>query len=276
MNKTKQTQIVNKHGGHYVYAYRDEKDKIRYVGYGKSVERATSRHRSDAMLEFLLQRRYTLEVAGQYGSKETGAAVETALISLLRPDLNSRKAPGPTRFQFRPLGVPETFSERLADSPLERSDFTIMDKGRACPLLFVFISKLDFVDDDPRRGYSLAKPPPDRVILARMARWWRLGRYVQTWKEDSHQSPRVLVGVTGPPSHRIIIGAVAIDQQGWRKAQPITGGLYKIPIVKTPNLDACGLRGRLLSPNANIKFGARMHQFFVILKCNGQTTGGKR
>ena|ERR1700722_10117489 len=261
--------------GHYVYAYRDEKGKIRYVGYGKGVARATSRNRSKAMLEFLLQRKYTLEVAGQYGSKETGLAVETALISLLHPDLNSRKAPGPTHLQFRPLGVPEKFSNRLAASPLESADFTGLGQGRSCPFLFVFISKLDFVGDDSRRGYSLAKPLSDPEILKRMEGWWQLGRYVRTWKTHPQQSPRILVGVTGDPAHRIIIGAVAINWQAWGKHPP-DRGLYLVPTLKTANLDAHGLRGRLISPNANIKFGAFKHQFFVILGRNGKAVAGQR
>jgi hypothetical protein len=126
------------------------------------------------MLEFLSQGKYTLEIAGPYGSKETGIAVETALISLLRPDLNSSRAPGPTRFQFRPLGVPDAFAERLAEPPLTISDFTSLDNGQACPLLFVRIGNLDFDGDDARKGYSLDKPLPDPDILARIDRWWQL------------------------------------------------------------------------------------------------------
>lgn len=262
--------------GHYVYVYKDIKGKIRYVGYGKGLDRPTSRNRSGPMREFLLQGKYTLEIAGPYGSKETGLAVETALISQLHPDLNSSKAPGPTRLQFRPLGVPEIFAERLASPPLKATDFTIIDKGRACPLLFVRIGNLDFDGDDAREGYSLDKPLLDPDILARMDRWWQIGSYVKTWKTHPQQSPKVLVGVTGPPTHRIIIGAVTIDQNGWRTAQPTYGQLYQVPTLKTPNLDAHGLRGRLLSPDINIKFGAIRSQFFVILERDGQTVGGQR
>lgn len=260
--------------GHHVYVYRDIKGKIRYVGYGRKIDRATSRNRSAAMLAFLAQGKYTLEMAGPYGSKEAGIAVETALIAMVRPDLNSRKAPGPTHLQFRPLGVPETFSKRLAAPQLSKAD--LIAKELACPMLFVRIGNLNFEGDDPRRGYSLDKPPSDPEILARMDRWWQLGRHVNIWKTSPQLSPKILVGVTGPPAHRIIIGAVAIDQKGWRTAEPIKGKLYKIPTLARPNLDAHKLRGRLLSPDIDIKFGSIMSQFFVILECDGQIVGGQQ
>jgi len=276
MNETKANQRADEAAGHYVYTYRDGKGKVRYVGYGKGLDRPTSLDRSKDMLEFLSQGKYTLEIAGPYGSRETGLAVETALISSLQPDLNSSRAPGMTRFQFRPLGVPELFSNRLADTPLNRDDLVRIDKGRACPFLFVRIGSKAFDGEDAREGYSLNKPPSDPSILARMDRWWQLGRYVETWKTHPHRSPRVLVAVTGPPSHRIIVGAVNIDQNGWRAAQPELDQLYKVPTLNTPKLDAYALRGRLLSHSANIKFGAIKPQFFVILNRSGQTVGGQK
>lgn len=266
-------QNSNEPVGHYVYVYKDVKGKVRYVGYGKGLGRPFSLNHNNNVIEFW-KGKYTIEIAGPYGSEATGRAVETALISILHPDLNS--SPGPTRLQFRPLGVPEAFAERLAAPPLSEADFTTINKGQACPLLFVRISDQDFEGDDAREGYILDKPLSDLGILARMDRWWQLGRYVETWQTHPQQSPRTLVAVTGPPNHRIIIGAVAIDQKGWRAAQPTYGKLYQVPTLETLNLDAHGLRGRLLSPNIKIKFGAIRSQFFVILGCDGQTIGGQR
>ena len=275
MNKSKGNPSSDEAAEHFVYIYRDEKGKVRYVGYGKGLDRPTSLKRGELMLEFLSQGKYTLEIAGPYGSRDTGMAVETALIASLQPDLNSPRAPGQTRWQFRPLGVPERFSNRLTEAPLTRDKLASIDQGHACPFLFVRIGSKAFDGEDARQGYSLNKPPSDTDILARMDRWWQLGRYVETWKTHPHKSPRVLVAVTGPPSHRIIVGAVNIDQSGWRAAQPEPGQLYKVPTLNTPKLDAYALRGRLLSHSANIKFGAIKSQFFVILNRSGQTVGGQ-
>jgi hypothetical protein len=263
--------------GHYVYVYRDGRGKVRYVGYGSRLDRAVSRNRSEPMREFLHQGKYTIEIAGPYGSKDVGLAVETALISLLQPDLNSSRAPGPSRFRFRPLGIPEPFAERLSAAPLTEADLARIGDGDACPFLFVPINSRDFHNEvDPRPGYSLDAVPSDSEILARLDRWWQIGRYVDVWRADPRQSPRTLVGVTGPPTHRIIIGAVSIDPAGWRSAQPDFGRLYQVPTLPTPRLDAHGLRGRLISPSANIRFGAVRSQHFVILDCAGRTIGGRQ
>lgn len=276
MNKNKGKPSSDDDTRHYAYIYRDEKGKVRYVGYGKGLDRPTSLNRSKPMKNFLGQGKYTLEIAGPYGSRDTGLAVETALIASLRPDLNSSRAPGQTRYQFRPLGIPESFSKRLDDVPLNTEKLVKIGKGRACPFLFVRIGSQALEGDDARKGYSLSKPPSDADILARMDRWWQLGRYVEIWKSHPQKSPRVLIAVTGPPSHRIIVGAVKIDQDGWRAAKPERGQLYKVPTLKTRRLDAYGLRGRRLSPEAKIKFGAIRPQFFVILNRDGRPVGGQK
>ncbi len=253
---------------HYVYVYRDEKSKVRYVGYGKGTDRPTSLAHGEAFVAFIKRGKYTLEVAGPYGSKDTGLAVETALIGSLRPDLNSTKAPGPKRWQFRPLGVPERYAKRLSEPPLTRKDFTSNGIGGRGPIIFVRIGSQNF---DDRKGYSLSEPPSDEEILARMEAWWQLGPSVDKWIANPERSPRALVCVTGPPTHRIIVAAVAIDRKGWKKTPPETGKLYKVPTPSEPNLDWGHLRGRLLSPEANIKFGAIRPHFFVILRSDGIT-----
>jgi len=276
MSKHNDSQGVNRISDYYVYVYKDLKGQIQYAGYGKKLDRPTSRNRSDSMIEFLSKGKYMLEVAGPYGSKEIAISVETALISLLHPPLNNIKAPGPTRLQFRPLGIPEKFAERLSEPRLTEHDFTTINQGKACPLLFVFISDKNFEGEDARPGYPLDKPLSDADILARMERWWQIGRYIETWKMNPQQSPKTLIALTGPRAHRIIIGAVAIDQKGWSSSQPEQNKLYRIPTLATSNLDAHGLRGRILSPNISIKFGAITTQFFVMLGCDGRTIGGQQ
>lgn len=201
--------------------------------------------------------------------------METALISLIHPPLNSTKAPGPSGSRFRPLGIPEAFAERLGEPRLTAQDFKALGGGKACPLLFVIISSKDFEGEDTRPGYSLDKPLSDSDLLARMDRWWQIGRHVAAWKITPQNSPRILVAVSGTPQHRVIVAAVKINRRGWRAAQPEPNQLYQIPTVATPNLDAYKLRGRLLSPDINIKFGGITSQFFVILGCDGRTSGGQ-
>ena len=71
---------------HFVYLFRDRRGKARYCGYGKSPERAVSHvsgsHRPE-LEAFLRTEKYTLEVAGPFGDRDTGLAVETALITAL-------------------------------------------------------------------------------------------------------------------------------------------------------------------------------------------------
>lgn len=276
MNIPHPEPLSSESAGYYVYVYKNVKGKVRYVGYGKGLDRPVSRDRSGPMLQFLSEGKFTIEIAGPYGSKETGLAVETALISLLRPDLNSSRAPGPGRLRFRPFGVPEAFAERLAAPPLSDTDLKTISGGQACPFLFVRISDQNFEGSDARKGYTLNKPLPDRDILERIDKWWQIGRYVEQWRLHPQQSPGTLVAVVGPPTHRIIIGAVHVDRSSWSAAHPIKGGLYRVPVIETPDLDAHHLRGRLLAPNSDIKFGAITSQFFVLLNCDGTLSGGNQ
>ncbi len=191
--------------GHYVYLYRDVRGKVRYVGYGEKPSRATvhlSRSHNELLTAFLAKGKYELEIAGPFGTEEIGRAVETVLISALKPDCN--RAPGQTRWIFRPLGVPESFVDRLNLPPLTRSDFLQPREG-VCPgpVLFVYISSKNFED---RPGYDLAKPPTDEQILDRMVKWWELGKHVARWSDDFKRSPALLVGVSGSPDARIVIG----------------------------------------------------------------------
>lgn len=260
-------------GDYYVYAYRTAKNKhVRYIGYGKSIDRATSSNRNEKARKLLAKSSCTLEVAGPYRSKKTAVAVETALISFLRPDLNNKRAPGPKRYQFRPIGVPKKFCRRLARASLGKGDLTHKNRGNPCPLLFVLINKFRL---GARQGYRLNDPPPDHKILARMEKWWQLGPHIRIWKRHPDRCPKILIGLTGPPAHRIIVGATRIDCHQLANGKP-KGGLYKVATLGTKNLDACDLRGRLISPKAGIKFGSRRHQFFVILKRNGHTVGGQK
>ncbi len=260
---------------HYVYLYRDEKGRTpRYVGYGKKPQRATSHlvgSHSKALQAFLQRRKYTLEIAGPFGSEELGRAVETAMISSLQPDLNVNR--GSNKYRFRPLGVPELFAARLGEPTLSRVDLLKVAKnGGPSPLLFVLINNQDF--DDGRKGYDPVNPPSDEEILGRMDKYWYLKRFVPGWIERPETCPRILIGVSGPIERRFILGSAWIDQSKFELTSPY-GTQYEVPTNGPANLDARGLRGRRISPEANIKFGSVTSQIFLILKPDGTTIGGR-
>jgi hypothetical protein len=258
---------------HYVYLYRDAKKNPRYVGYGKSSDRAVSHlsgSHNDGLNALLESENYTLEIAGPFYDENTARSVETALISALQPDCNIN--PGQARWRFRPLGVPEYFADRLSAEALTKADFLQLQKETQQSLLFVRIGDKNF-GDGRGGGYNPANPPGDAQILERMDRWWRLGRYVTEWENIPPHSPMVLVGINGKPGAQVIIGSVTIDISGWGTAKS-EKGFYIVPTLKTPDLDALDLRGRRVSKEANIRFGSFYSQIFLILKPDGTILGG--
>ena len=262
-------------GNHYVYLYRDLQRKPRYIGYGKTSGRAVkhlSLSHNDNLNAFLESQNFTLEIAGPFEDEQTARSVETALISALQPDCNID--PGQARWRFRPLGVPENFAERLSLPKLEKTDFSKIQRKEKASLIFVKISDKNFEDGDSVRvGYNPANPPSDNQILARMDKWWQLGKHTAQWSDDSSKSPFVLIGINGRPGGQFIVGSVFVDREKWQKAKP-ENGLYSIPTIKTLNLDALDLRGRRIDKAANIKFGAFTSQIFLILNPDGTTIGG--
>jgi hypothetical protein len=259
--------------GHYVYLYRDERGRPRYVGYGKAQTRASvhlTRSHNRALAAFIAKGKYNLEIAGPFGSEAAGRAVETALISALKPDLNVD--PGQTRWRFRPLGVPERFADRLLLPPLLREEFLKRRAGQVpCPVIFVRINERDF--EDGRVGYNAAHPPTDRQILERMDKWWSLSRFAEVWSNRPSTSPKTLIAISGRPGAQIVAGALRIDRSGWERAEH-DGALYVVPTEGPRDLDALGLRGRRVSADADIKFGPFRNQSFLILNCDGTTIGG--
>ena len=148
---------------HYVYLYREKNGKPCYVGYGKSVVRPSEHlvksHDAD-LGEFLKENQFTLEIAGPFGDEDRARAVETALISVLSPKFN--RAPGQTRWRFRPLGVPAEWAERLTQPPLTAAELD------SRPTMLVRIGNQNF--EDGRDGYDPAAPLPDCELLERVDR----------------------------------------------------------------------------------------------------------
>jgi predicted GIY-YIG superfamily endonuclease len=226
---------MRENDNHYVYLYRNAEGKVLYVGYGATHRRATihsSRSHGETLGTFLKRSKFTLEIAGPFRSKITGSAVETALISVLKPRFN--KHSGSTDCRFRPFGLPNRFADRLDLPPLNAADF-FRGTERAAAVLFVYVGDEDF--DDGRPGYNPVNPPKNRQIINRMNRWWQVGRYLEGWRKNPSQSPFLLIGLTGRPKDRFIIGAVRVKQHKWGSVEK-RGGLYSIPTSGPRDLDA--------------------------------------
>ena len=257
---------------HFVYIYLDEKRNSQYVGYGKSTSRANIHscvsHNTD-LQDWISNNKYSIEIAGPFGSETTGKAVESALISALNPKFNIQ--PGSSKWRFRPLGVPSDFADRLLMPALSKESLlSTLEESSYGSIIFVRISNQDF--DDGRLGYDVANPSTNKEILERINKWWQIGKHIKTWQNSLENSPTLLLGITGRPGSQIVIRSVLVDSAGWKN--PIkSGSLYEIPTNHTENLDAFNLRGRRVSRDAQIKFGAIQCHFFSILNRDGSIIG---
>lgn len=258
----------------FVYLYFDERERVRYIGYGRETDRASSHlvgSHSEGLNHFLAARKYRLEIAGPFDSEETGRAVETALISALKPDLNID--PGQSRWRFRPVGVPLAYAERPTEPELLLPDFLALQGAEPAPILFVIVSALDLESD--RAGYDPANPLGDDPLRQRLDRWWQVRRFLPLWTEHPAVSPGLLIGINGSPGRQLVIGSACIDRSGWETAERHKGGLVRIPLREPVDLDAFSLRGRRVSRAAGLKFGSFRPQQFIRLLVDGTSHGGR-
>lgn len=262
---------------YFVYLYRHKDGRPMYVGYGKDPSRAlfhVSGSHNDSLNNFLNSGEFDLSIAGPFGTEEMGRAIETALISTLRPECNI--APGPSNWQFRPIGVPGKFVHRPGLPPMMREDLIqVMDQHSYSSILFVLLNDQAF--DDGRLGYDIANPPLDEVVYERMRKWWYVGRYVPGWVADNVTGPGLLVAVTGSFKHRLIAGCVEIDRAGWANAvwnedAPLQ---FTVPVLAPSDLDACKLRGRRIAVEADLKFNTIWQEMFLLLNRDGSVIGGR-
>ena len=248
----------------FVYLFRDGRGKARYVGFGNQVARATS-HCSEShnplFMDFLNAGNYSLEIAGPFDSETIGRAVETALISALKPDFNLHL--GETRWRFRPLGVPMAYAERLTLPPIGREEICHGPDGQGQSVILVKISDKNF--GDGRVGYNPAAPPSDAEIVERMERWWQLGRFLPEWLAEKEKSPRLLLGVHGKPGAQIIISALEINREAWHNTER-EDSFVAVPLLDKTCLDAQGLRGRRIHSEAGLRFNALYSQIFALWK----------
>lgn len=258
---------------HYVYMYFDERARVRYVGYGRQTARATlhlTGSHNDKLNHFLVGGKYRLEIAGPFDSEETGRAVETALISALKPDLNID--PGQHRWRFRPLGVPLSYADRPSKAELTLGDFLALQGASPTPVLFVTITSLNFEGD--RAGYDPASPLSDDQLRQRLDRWWQVQRFLPEWGANPAESPGLLIGVYSSPGQQLVISSAHIDRASWASAER-QGGVVRIPLTEPADLDAFSLRGRRIARAAGLKFGSFRSQQFIRLRLDKTLHGGQ-
>ena len=251
---------------HFVYVYRDFNKQPFYVGYGASAARAASHVRgthNEQLKSRIKKGKYSIDIVGPFASKDLGMMVETILISAI-PKLLVNEHMGATSWRLRPLGVPESFANRLDKDAISVNQIgqILMGRRRAGSAIFVLVTAKDLKHGP---GYRLDSPPSDEEILARIEKWWRLKTDALQWKDNSKNSPTILIAVTGSPTHRIIVGSVAIDQNGWSASLADSKKLGKarvaVPTKPTKSLDAFDLRGRIVKDIKFLRHGHVVKQF---------------
>lgn len=250
---------------HYVYQYRDNNQKgiVRYVGRGKDASRAV-KHQSVShnkpLENWIANGKYKLEISGPFGNKDTAIAVESALISSLKPLYNSREEC--TKYAFRPLGVPDKYVTRLEKTPLE---FDELFKNKTERILLVKVTDKPF---ENRIGYDMVNPPADSDIVERVKQYWQLGneQYLNSWIKNKNESPTLLLGVTGSPGNQIIIASLAIDINAWDKVTVAPYKLITVPLKDPTKLDKFCLRGYRINKSAGIKFSRNRQDFFNLIE----------
>jgi len=245
-------------GGFFVYIYKDKKQNIQYVGYGKNSKRAISHQaktHNKSLEELIESGGYSVHIAGPFDDEVTARTVEAALISAIDPFCNKKQEK--KEWRFRPIGVKPELTFRLAEAPLQLSDLLIDNKK----ILFVRISNINFSD---RVGYDISTPPNDSAIVARVKKYWQLNKYIPQWAENPSESPSLLVGVIGSPGSQIIISSMEIDINKWDDLDVHKGGLVEVPLKNAQELDMHDLRGRKIDKSVGLKFGGIRSQFFRI------------
>lgn len=253
---------MNDTSEHCVYLYRDPKSqKIVYVGRGATPGRAvqhTGGSHNLALRAIIDEGGYSVELAGPYDTAEAAVAVEAALISALRMPTaqaaltNAAQGDGP---RFRPFGVPADYADRLLLPPLTVARIGVITGG-------ALIVRNSFGGDlAPGRPRLDPLHPQDDVIAENLWRYWLLARLVPGWVSDPSTCPKVILSAAGPIRHRFVPGSSFIDT-----ARIGTGDPKEVPLVQPLDLDACNLRGRMLS---DVKFDLGRQSHFMWVTADG-------
>jgi hypothetical protein len=239
-----------------VYIYRRRDGTLVYIGRGLTPDRAQSHtggsHNGD-LSRLIASGDYELEIAGPYDSYEVAMEVEAALISALaRPGTHAlfNRVPG-NGHRFAPLGVPSELAERPLLPPLTVSEVGVLTGG-------ALVVRNSFGEDlEPGRPRLDPMRVDPEVLIENIRRYWLLERLRPLWIADPTAAPRVVVAAAGPPQRRYVPTSVHLDPEHWGDVPR-----HELPldIDRSPNLDACSLRGRLL---ADAKFARMRHHHFI-------------
>jgi hypothetical protein len=244
-----------------VYLYR-RRGVIVYVGRGASPQRALD-HTSgshNAQLEQLIRSGdYEIQIAGPYPDYQTAMQVEAALISAMAPAgrhelVNDLAGDGE---KFRPLGVPASFADRQLLPPLSLTDLAQLTSG-------ALIVRNAYGDElSPGRPRLDPLNPDTAVLIDNLRHSWYMAPMHDQWKAEPDLKPRIALSAAGPLRHRYIAAAVPIQ----RDALGI-GPADEIPLQvdAAPDLDACGLRGRLLD---GVRFTRMRHTHIIWIDKSG-------
>lgn len=254
---------MNDKNDHCVYLYREPKtQKIVYVGRGARPGRAvqhTGGSHNPGLNAIIDGGDYSVELAGPYGTAEAAAAVEAALISALRLPTaqavltNAAQGDGP---RFRPFGVPSEFTDRLLLPHLTVPEVGALTGG-------ALIVRNSFGGElAPGRPRLDPLHPQDDVIAENLSRYWQITRLVAGWVSDPSICPAVILSAAGPTRHRFVAGASFIDT-----GRIGTGDPKEVPLAQPLDLDACGLRGRMLS---GVKFDLGRQSHFLWVTAGGE------
>ena len=251
---------------HFVYIYRTGAGStIVYVGYGKRSQRATTHpggSHNGALKRWTHEHGYQIEVAGPYGSEKIARQVEAALISAVKPEFNKVGGDGN---KFVPVGVPPELSDRTVKPALTLKEIGVKTNGA----LLVYLAPGDKLKDGRRKFDAIHPADSDAVSNIRKA--WEIGPLLRVWESKPELRPWAVIGVHGPPKHRFVAGALAIDRKflGDAATRELgrSRGRWEIPIRDESNLDYRSLRGRRLE---NVRFGAWSHQLHIWVDGNGR------
>lgn len=250
----------------FVYVYRDDQSRIRYVGRGTAAARAEHHiagSHNDGLNRLVASGKYSIEMAGPYRNVEETSNVESALISAMlvsASPLLANKNTGDGRV-LHPLGVPQGVADRLRLRPMPLGELGRKTNGA----LLVRLSSGGSFKRDPGRGKFDPAHPDDAVVSENIRQWWQIGELVDKWEHRPDSAPRVLVGVAGPPRRRYVVGALRLDNTGWRQAIA-NRRRWSMPVISEAELDTLKLRGRLIE---GVRFGQGRHHHFAWVNGKG-------